>query len=97
MSNLAITAGSKKAYIGVPNGGEMISKQSLVVTPVPVSVSPNTGSAGGTVITVNVQGVETLTTGLDIVDQAGVSICATVEIIPYNVVKCTTFAQDITN
>ena len=88
-----------KAYfnIGVPNGGEIIGQQSLALTPKLVSISPNTGSAGGTVITANVQGVGTLTTGLDIVDQTGASICASVEITAYGVVKCTTLAQDITN
>ena len=60
-----------------------------------MSISPNVGSAGGTVLTANVQGVGIGTTGLDIVDGSGSSVCKTVKVLKYGEVQCLTKAVEI--
>jgi hypothetical protein len=45
-----------------------------------VSVTPREGSAGGTIITLNIQGVGPLTRGLEILDGSDVSICSSLSI-----------------
>jgi len=59
-----------------------------------VSVSPNTGSIGGSVITATVPGATITSTGLDIYAD-GSSICQTVKVVSYGVVECLTIAGEI--
>jgi hypothetical protein len=60
-----------------------------------VSISPNVGSVGGTVITATVPGATVTSTGLDIVDADGDSICETVEVVSYGVIECKTKDEEI--
>jgi len=60
-----------------------------------VSISPNTGSIGGTVITATAPGATVTSTDLDIVDAAGDSICQTVTVVSYGVVECLTITSEI--
>lgn len=79
--------------VGIGKGNNLLTGVTLL--PKLVSVSPKQGSAGGTLITLNVQGVGFATTGLEVVNAAGVSICQSVTIPKYSVVKCLTKVQDI--
>jgi hypothetical protein len=74
---------------GKPSGHSKIS-DGLTLTPKLVSISPTTGSCGGTLIRANVQGVGKDSTGIDIVDDAGASLCQSVEITGYGIVECWT-------
>jgi hypothetical protein len=87
------TLSGMKLYfdIGIPAGNALV-QATMALTPKFVSISPNTGSAGGTVLTANVQGVGIATTELDIVDATGASICQTVKVVSYGVVECLTIA-----
>tara|TARA_B110000285_G_C15074264_1_gene589785 strand:+ start:76 stop:264 length:189 start_codon:yes stop_codon:yes gene_type:complete len=58
-----------------------------------VSISPNVGSIGGTVITAQVPGATVTSTDIDIKDPSGNSICETIAVISYGVVECKTKAQ----
>jgi hypothetical protein len=58
-------------------------------------ISPNVGSVGGTEIIATVHGVGTATEGLDLIDRNGDSICQTLTITAYSVVKCVTKATDL--
>ena len=78
--------------IGVPNGRDkMYNSQTL--EPKFVSITPNSGSAGGTWIVANVQGVGPQTSGLDLVDSTDASICEKLEVPSYGVVRCLTKAN----
>lgn len=79
--------------VGKGKGSELLTEQTL--EPKLVSVSPKKGSAGGTIITLDVQGVGKATQGLDIVDGAGKSVCQSVTIVSYGVVKCHTIVLDM--
>jgi hypothetical protein len=67
----------------------------LNITPQFVSVSPNVGSIGGTVITAVVPGATVTSTDIDIVDADGDSICQTVTVVDYGVVECLTITSAI--
>jgi len=60
--------------IGTPSGHSIIT-QTYSITPRLVSITPNNGSIAGSVIVANIQGVGTGTTGLQLIDITGSSIC----------------------
>jgi len=60
--------------IGIAKNNDIMSK-TKTLEPRFVEINPRSGSVGGTLITANVQGVGPGTTGLDIVDMEGNSIC----------------------
>ena len=82
--------------LGIPANHAAISSHGLTLEPKLVSLNIQEGSVGGSLITANVQGVGSSTTGLDLVDKAtGSSICQSVVIPSYGVVECTTIASEI--
>jgi len=79
---------------GIGKGNDKLTQQ--VLEPKLVSVSPKVGSSGGTLITLNVQGVGFMTQGLEIVDSStDLSICQEVKIVKYATVECLTNAAEI--
>jgi len=77
---------------GLPSGYDKI--KSVAITPKLVSISPSTGSAGGTLITVKGTGFGKKTTGVTLVSGT-VDICQTVEIKSYGTFTCLTKAMEI--
>lgn len=75
--------------IGLGSGNAIVGA-SNTVTPRFVSVSPNTGSQGGTLLKLNIQGVGPATQGLQIVDSSGAQICNTIKIVKTGEVYCQT-------
>jgi hypothetical protein len=80
--------------IGLGLGNNIVGG-AVALEPRVVSVSPNVGSEGGSLITLNVQGVGKATQGLDVVDAAGNSVCQSLKIANYGQVLCLTKAQAI--
>lgn len=68
---------------------------SLTMTPTLVASGPATGSVGGTILTLNVPGAATGTSGLGVTDANGTSICQTLTVTEYGKVLCHTLAQHI--
>jgi hypothetical protein len=80
--------------IGIGEGNDKVDTVEL--EPKFVSVEPKKGSAGGTIITIDIQGVGLATQGdIKVRDVTGKSICQSVSIASYGVVKCHTIAGDI--
>ena len=71
---------------------------SATMSPTLVSISPSTGSSGGTLITVTGTGFGTSTTGLNLVHSAsGTEICSEVTISEYGSFTCLTQAMEISS
>ncbi len=97
-SALDETSNDVKIYFpdGLPLGYEDVS--SVTVTPTLVSVSPSSGSYGGTLITVTGTGFGINTDGLQVLHEAsGEEICDEVNAIDYGVFTCLTKAMEITS
>lgn len=75
--------------VGLPKGHDLV-RAGFTLEPRFVSMTPNEGTPGSTLIQANVQGVGTSTTGLDLVrgdDDA--TICRTdLEVVSYGLVQC---------
>jgi hypothetical protein len=86
------TLNSQKLFfdVGLPDGHALV-EASFALTPKLVSVSPNSGSVGGSLITASVPGA-TVSDTVSIVDSAGASICESVTVTSYGVVECKTLA-----
>ena len=69
--------------------------KTVTVTPNLVSISPSSGSAGGTLLTVTGTGFGSKTKGLMLVDAAGKDLCDKVTIKSYGKFECLTKAQEI--
>jgi hypothetical protein len=80
---------------GLPEYHGNITAHGITLEPKLISMNIQEGSIGGSLITANVQGVGSSTTGFDLVDSAGSSICKSVNIPSYGVVECTTIASAI--
>jgi hypothetical protein len=93
---LAIAQGALKAYfnVGIPKGNSIV-QSALTLTPKLVSLSVQIGSAGGTLILANIHGIGLGTTGLELVDSTGTSICQRTMILGYGYMMCQTNIQDI--
>ena len=69
----------------------------MTVEPTLVSISPSTGSSGGTLITVTGTGFGTDTEGVNLThDASGTDICEEVNMISYGTFTCMTTAMEIT-
>ena len=79
--------------VGLP-GGHSLVEATFAMTPKLVSVSPVSGSVGGTLITATVPGA-TVSDSVDILDSTGTSICETSTVTTFGVVECRTLAQEI--
>merc|ERR1711893_251305 len=78
---------------GYPAGYDTVT--TVAVTPNLVSISPATGSAGGTLLTVTGTGFGSATSGLTLVDSSGTDVCAKVENISYGQFTCMTKPMEI--
>jgi hypothetical protein len=82
--------------VGIPENHTVIQQSELTLTPKFVSVSPSTGSVGGTLITATVPGIVVSdTSDISIVDADGNSICEMIFVSSYGVVQCKTNAGEI--
>jgi hypothetical protein len=79
--------------VGVPKFE--VNTTGLSIEPRLISVKPNTGSIGSSVIVARVEGVGTSSTGLNLVDTSGVSICKTAKVVNYGDLECHTFEKEI--
>jgi len=80
---------------GLPTGYADFT--SLTVVPTLVSISPSTGSSGGTLITVTGTGFGTSTEGVNLThDTSGTDICDEVNMISPGTFTCLTTAMEIT-
>lgn len=80
---------------GYPTGFDTIT--AVAVTPNLVSISPATGSAGGTLLTVTGTGFGSKTEGVDLVKSDGSSVCDKVTVTGYGSFTCMTKAEEITS
>jgi len=79
--------------VGIPDNHAAISGATITITPQLVSISPNSGSIGGTIIRAVVPGATTSSTGIDLIDvSTSGSICESVTVLEYGVVECKTLA-----
>jgi hypothetical protein len=80
---------------GLPTGYADFA--SLTVVPTVVSISPSTGSSGGTLITVTGTGFGTSTEDVNLIDEnSDTEICEEVKMISYGSFTCLTKAMEIT-
>ncbi|MCP4566435.1 MAG: hypothetical protein GY841_02510, partial [FCB group bacterium] len=79
---------------GLPTGYDTIT--TVPVTPNLVSISPATGSAGGTLLTVTGTGFGVKTEGVTLAKASGDSVCDKVTITGYGTFTCMTKAEEIT-
>ena len=77
VSDTTVSYGELYFAEGIPNGHSVV-ETGVQLEPSLVSVSPNSGSLGGTLIIANVQGVGVNTQDLQLVDQFGADICESV-------------------
>lgn len=77
--------------IGTPNGVDSLKYSTgITVAPQFLNVTPSIGSPAGSLITASVRGVGPNTSGVTLVNQAGVNICSNVTIPTYGIVICQT-------
>ena len=82
--------------VGLPEGHHSVVRATtLELTPKLISISPSSGSIGGSVVTATVAGIGAATAGVDLVDSSGASICQNVTIVSYGTVHCLTMATAI--
>ena len=72
--------------VGLPENHTAVEASSLNITPRFVSIYPNTGSIGGTVITAVVPGATKTSIDIDIQDDTNTTICDSVTVVSYGVV-----------
>lgn len=82
--------------VGIPKGNDLIAA-GFVLEPKLVKISPNIGSVGGVLIEATIPGVGLSTTGIDLVNPSGLSICQlnTFKVIAYSKVQCVTNTEDM--
>jgi hypothetical protein len=82
--------------VGLPANHDKV-KNGTNLEPRLMSISPSVGSVGGTQIVASVPGVGITTTGVDLVDQSGSTICEsnTVKIPAYGKVTCWTKTSEL--
>jgi hypothetical protein len=78
---------------GLPLGYTTVT--TIAVTPVLTKISPNSGSAGGTLLTVTGAGFGKRTSGLTLVDSSDKDVCASVTITGYGSFTCLTKPGEI--
>ena len=89
------TANAVSIYFpdGFPTGYASVT--TVAVTPTLVSISPSSGSAGGTLLTITGTGIGSKTKDLTLVDSTGTDVCASVSITSYGTFTCMTKAMEI--
>ena len=80
--------------IGIPEGHDAFDA-GLALEPRLTAISPNEGSTGGSLITVTAPGVGARSATVELVDSAGDSICARLEVVSYSQLQCQTVATAI--
>ena len=81
--------------VGIPADHSNI-ESALELTPRLVSVTPSSGSVGGTLITVTVPGLAIGNTEtISIVDSEGNSVCTSISAISYGLVECQTISGEM--
>lgn len=78
---------------GLPTGFDAFTTATIV--PTLVSISPSTGSSGGTLLTVTGTGFGTSSEELNLNHSSGEDICETVTITGYGTFTCLTKAMEI--
>lgn len=88
---------SNKLYFpeGIPENHNLVAS-TFNITPRYVSVSPNSGSIGGSKLTATVPGV-TQSSTVDILGSSGSSICANASVTSYGVITCKTITGELTS
>ena len=70
--------------IGAPSGYASLAT-GITLTPSLVSISPNSGSPAGSIITATVSGVGTALPGvISLVDASGLALCSSISIVSYS-------------
>jgi hypothetical protein len=82
--------------VGIPEGHDLV-RAGINVEPRLMMVTPNSGTIASTLVTATVPGVGKSTTGLDLVDETGRTICRsdTLKVIEYGVIQCWTRIDDM--
>ena len=80
--------------IGIPEGHDAFDA-GLALEPRLTAISPNEGSTGGSLITATAPGVGFGGSHVELVDSAGTSICARLEVVAYSQLQCQTVASAI--
>lgn len=96
MTDIAKSTGNVvKIYFpdGLPT--DYAKVKTVAVTPNMISVSPSSGSAGGTLITVTGTGFGTQTANVKLVDSSDADVCQTLTITGYGKFTCLTKAVEI--
>lgn len=94
--------------VGLPRGyADVIQGKTFTLEPRLISVTPNVGSVGGTVITARLEGLGPLANkteaywlanGGTLVDNStGTNICEKIKVVSYALVECLTIKGNITN
>jgi hypothetical protein len=98
VSSQALTNNMLYFDVGLPQNHSLVAAQ-LDITPRLVSITPNTGSIGGTVITAIMPGATTTDTNIYIKKVGGTqSICqGPATVVSYGVVECKTKAEIISD
>lgn len=94
-STLGTSSTDLKLYLleGIPDGHSII-EGGISLDPKIISITPQTGSTGGSVINATVSGVGTETTGVTLVDSNGNDACQEVTIPEWGIVSCLTVTGD---
>jgi hypothetical protein len=82
--------------IGLPEAHDLL-RAAITLTPKFVSITPNVGTPGSTLIRANVQGVGTLTAKPDFINKkTGASICRsdTIKVLSYGLIECWTKREE---
>lgn len=80
---------------GLPQGWNNV--KSLTWTPSFLSISPDVGSQGGTLVTVTGTGFGVNTTGLGLKESGGANLCTEVNVTGYGTFTCLTAAMAVTS
>ena len=82
--------------IGIPEGtDDLMYNVGITLTPQFLSITPNTGSPAGTLITASVKGVGNMTQNVTLITADGTNLCQSVVIPSYGIVECITLAATI--
>lgn len=81
--------------IGMPHNHTAVFDKMITLTPKLKSISPATGSVGGTLITAEVKGIGQFTEGISLQTKAGTDICQEIKVVAYGKVECLTKTDEI--
>jgi hypothetical protein len=78
---------------GIPKNHSLV-EATKEIQPKLVSITPTSGSIGGSLITARIPGA-TVSNKVDIVDGNGDTICQSIKVVSYGVVECKTLAKEM--